>query len=85
MSEYLDFKQLPFKGKTKKFHIISKSSGFILGLISWYPQWRCYTFSAAYPTTWNIGCLKDIQDFLQKLMDERKPIKKLPFHIDSEK
>jgi hypothetical protein len=72
MSEYLEFKQIPFKGKTKKFHIISKSSGFVLGLISWYPQWRCYTFSPAYPTTWNKDCLKDIEDFLNNLMIERK-------------
>jgi hypothetical protein len=75
MSEYLEFKQIPFKGKTNKYHIISKSSGFVLGLISWYPQWRCYTFSPAYPTTWNIDCLEDVKIFLQQLRDERNKIK----------
>lgn len=85
MSEYLEFKQIPFKGKTKKYHIISKSRGFVLGLISWYTQWRCYTFSPAYPTIWNKDCLKAIEDFLQQLMDERKSTKNYCFSIDCEK
>jgi len=85
MSKYLKFKQVPYEGKTKRFEVISKKHGYSLGRISWYPQWRCYTFSPAYPTTWNTDCLEDIQIFLQQLMDERKPAKKLSFSIDSEK
>lgn len=102
MSKYLEFKQVPFKGKTKRFEIISKTSylkcdcevmvynvflGYnkeckkckgtgklplILGRISWYGTWRQYTFSPSFETIWNKDCLKDIQDFLQQLMDERK-------------
>ena len=105
MSKYLEFKQVPFKGKTKRFEVISKSSigvcekccgkgwyintnseivvdcsdcnrtgrtDIILGRISWYSQWRCYTFSPAFETIWNKDCLKDIHDFLQQLKNERK-------------
>lgn len=105
MSKYLEFQQIPFKGKTKRFEVISKRSigvcpecnglGFkaeeknhaiftcptckgtgktdiILGRISWYRAWRQYTFSPAFETIWNRECLKDVQDFLQQLMDERK-------------
>lgn len=72
ISKYLKFKQIPFKGKTKRFEIISKSSGDILGRISWYSNWRQYTFSPSYPTVWNKDCLKDIQDFIQQLMLERQ-------------
>ena len=73
MSKYLNFQQcFDFKGKTKRFEIVSKSSGDALGRISWYPQWRQYTFSPAYPTVWNVSCLQDIQNFINELMEERK-------------
>ena len=107
MSKYLEFKEIPFKGKTKRFEVVSKTrfegcidckkSGrirtgtedvgihigclscfgtgetpIILGRIQWYSQWRQYTFSPGFPTTWNRDCLKDVQDFLQQLMDNRK-------------
>ena len=72
MSKYLEFKQVPYEGKTKRFNIISKNSGDILGRISWYSPWRQYCFSPAFETIWNKDCLNDIQDFLQHLMDGRK-------------
>lgn len=72
MSKYLEFKQVPFKGKTKRFEVISKLHGYSLGRISWYGQWRQYVFSPAFETVWNKDCLKDIQDFLNNLMIERK-------------
>lgn len=72
MSKYIEFKQIPFTGKTKRFNIMSKSSGNRLGRIYWYPHWRQYTFLPDDSTVWNKDCLKDIQDFLQQLMDERK-------------
>ena len=72
MSKYLEFKQVPYEGKTKRFEVISKSHGYSLGRISWYGAWRQYIFSPAFKTVWNRDCLKDIQDFLQQLMDEWK-------------
>jgi len=71
MSKYLKFKEVPFKGKTKKFEVISKSCGAYLGLISWYPPWRQYTFNPDVQTVWNKDCLKTVHDFIQQLMDER--------------
>lgn len=71
MSKYISFEQVPFKGKTKRFEIISKSSGDILGRVSWYGAWRQYVFSPSFETIWNKDCLKDIQDFLIKLMQEK--------------
>ena len=108
MNKYIEFKQIPFKGKTKRFEIISKTSfeeckncsgsGNILqhiifkndlavecytcgglgklpiklGRISWYPQWRQYAFSPAYPTVWNHDCMNTIIGFIIDLMEERK-------------
>lgn len=71
MNPYLEFKQVPYEGKTKRFEVISIKHGYTLGRISWYGGWRCYIFSPAFETIWNKDCLKDIQDFLQQLMDER--------------
>lgn len=72
MSKYLEFKQVPYKGKTKRFEVISKNNGYSLGRIMWYSNWRQYTFQPGFPTVWNKDCLKDIGDFLNNLMIERK-------------
>jgi len=72
MSKYLMFREVPYKGKTKRFEIISKMHCCYLGRISWYSPWRQYCFTSIPDTVWNKDCLKDIQDFLQYLMDERK-------------
>jgi hypothetical protein len=71
-SKYLEFKQVPYEGKTKRFEVMSVKHGYSLGRISWYGAWRQYTFSPAFETVWNKDCLKDIENFLQQLMDERK-------------
>jgi len=72
MSKYLKFKQVPYKGKTKRFEVISKNYGHSLGRISWYGAWRQYVFSPAFETCYSKDCLKDIEDFLNNLMIERK-------------
>ena len=72
MSKYLEFRQVPYKGKTKRFEVISKSQGYAIAKIQWYSAWRQYVFSSAFETVWNRECLKDIENFLQRLMDERK-------------
>jgi len=72
MSKYLKFVRIPFNGKTKRFEIISKSTGTTLGRISWYPSWRQYVFSPVFETIWNKDCLNDIQNFLNNLMEEKK-------------
>jgi len=72
MSKFLEFKQIPYEGKTKRFEVISIKHEYCLGRISWYGAWRQYTFSPASNTVWNKDCLKDIQNFLEALMIERK-------------
>jgi len=72
MSKYLEFKQVPYEGKIKRFEVISKNHGFILGRILWYVAWRQYIFHPQTETIYNKDCLNDIKNFLQQLMDERK-------------
>lgn len=67
MSKYLEFKEIPFEGKAEKFEVISKNHRYVLGRISFYPQWLQYVFSPSSETIWNKDCLNDIQKFLDKL------------------
>lgn len=72
MSEYLEFKLYKELPKTKVFNVINKKSENLLGRIGWYPQWRQYVFIPAFQTIYSSGCLKDIKDFIDNLMIERK-------------
>jgi len=63
--------QSPSK-KTMTLIISAKSTGDYLGVIKWYGAWRRYCFYPANMTVFSSGCLKDIQNCLDKLMNERK-------------
>jgi len=74
--KYLSFVELEPKPKTKVFEVRSKSSNCLLGFVQWYAQWRKYCFLTAsgtvYGTVFDADCLRDIQDFINRLMLERK-------------
>ena len=73
-SKYLWFNKQPKKPerKTDLFEVRSKLSGSILGYVHWYSQWRRYVFSPSSATIFDANCLADIQDFIKKLMQERR-------------
>lgn len=62
--KYLTFEDLaPGKGmKTKVILVKSARSGIRLGVISWFGQWRQYTFQPYDGTIWNPDCLKVVSD-----------------------
>jgi len=72
MTQYLSFRWLFDKPKTGVFGVYSLSSGEELGRIFWYASWRQYCFFPTSETVWSRGCLHQIQDFMNKLMEERK-------------
>jgi hypothetical protein len=65
---------LPTSGKRKTavWQCLNKSTDFSLGTIQWHSAWRQYCFFPEWNTVFNRGCLEDINDFIQQLMDERK-------------
>jgi len=73
-TEFLEFIEVPFEGKTKWFEVRSVRSDELLGKIQFRPGWRCYVFEPCFPTIWSSDCLMDIQVFLNTLNDERKKI-----------
>ena len=75
MSSYLAFRELQDTGKTKVYGVASVRHGDRLGLIRWFGRWRQYTLEPAAGTIWNKDCLKEVADFLDQLMAERKKAK----------
>jgi len=70
--EYVKFTLAQRKARTNVYFVVSKSDNSILGRIYWECPWRQYVFHPAPKTIWSCGCLKQVIDFIQKLMDERK-------------
>lgn len=71
MSEFIEFELIEKKPKTDVYAVNNKTSGDMLGIIKWYPAWRQYCFFPSEETLYERKCLKDINNFMQRLMDER--------------
>ncbi len=71
---WLKFNELDVpKRKTQVFEIRNTKTDFFLGTIEWDGSWRQYVFSpTAEPSKFSKGCLKEISDFINELMEERK-------------
>ena len=74
MSKWINFLKLekPAERKTDVFHVVTKDDITILGRISWYAPWRCYSFQPNSNCVFEHQCLKAIAAFLDTLMLERK-------------
>ena len=59
-------------GKTQKWFVKHKDSDDGLGYIKWNCGWRQYWFEPTSDTGFSKGCLRDIANFIHKLMDDRK-------------
>jgi len=58
--------------KTKEFAVMNKDNGSYLGRIKWYGSFRQYSFFPEPECVFEKTCLKDIIDFMNQLMTERK-------------
>lgn len=73
--EFIRFEQVGDTGKTTVWRCVNKRYDTILGAIRWFGSWRQYVFLPAINTFFSSGCLKDIQEFINQLMQERKESK----------
>jgi hypothetical protein len=71
-TQYLVFEEHPTKTKTKFITVVNSKSEDIIGEIKWYGPWRQYCFFPEFDTVWNMTCLNDVQEVIQKLMKDRK-------------
>ena len=53
-----------FSGKPV-YRIFNNKSGTQLGIISYYPLWRCFVFSSQPECVFNNSCLCDVIDFIE--------------------
>jgi len=74
-TQYLVFEELPTKTKTKYITVTNKRSQDIIGEIKWYGSWRQYCFFPEFDTVWNNGCLTDVLEVINTLMEDRKKSK----------
>jgi hypothetical protein len=73
MKKYLNFAQVSNPGrKTKRFHIFNEATGDCIGEIYWRNTWRKYVSCTGDNFDITAGCNREIADFLDKLMEERK-------------
>lgn len=70
--EYIIIEKIDEKPKTNVYRVNNKKSNDSLGVIKWFGNWRQYCFFPSFFTVYSKGCLNDIQDFIQKIMNERK-------------
>lgn len=73
ITKYLNFTQISDTGKTKLIGV-GNNSGEKLGMIRWKPGWRRYAFEPNEGTIFDSSCMKEIVEFIDSLMDERKNI-----------
>jgi len=52
--------------KTRNYRVMSKRNDF-LAVIQWHSSWRQFVLMPTGGTVWSGGCLRDIQDALQKI------------------
>jgi len=83
-SKYLIFVEKKYekkyKTKTKIFEVRNLYDE-LLGFIKWYAPWRkyCFIIYGLLPSklVFDTDCLKDIQNFIDGLMAERKTVKRM--------
>ncbi len=57
--------------KTARFEVWSKSPCRI-GMIKWYPAWRCYSYFPDPNTLYEKVCLREIADFCEEVTRQQK-------------
>ena len=59
---YLRITEVQTSKLTRHWNVES-TSGHRLGVVKFFPRWRCYSFFPADDTTFNGGCLSDLAAF----------------------
>ena len=71
-SKWVDFYEIEMKGKITKTFQVATKNGDGIGRIKWFSNWRQYCFFPDENTLYNSECMKDVSEFIDGLMQERK-------------
>lgn len=69
---YLAFTEVHDTGKTKVWRVDNTNDGSYLGDVRWRGGWRKYVLSIQGSSVWSADCLRDVAEFIEKQMQERK-------------
>lgn len=69
---YIKIELIDKNPKTNVYSVKNKKSDNLLGFIKWYGAWRQYCFFPINSTIYSRDCMKDINDFINKIMEKRK-------------
>ena len=69
---YVKIELIDKNPKTNVYSVKNKNSDDLLGFIKWYGAWRQYCFFTVNSIILSKGCMKDINDFISKIMEKRK-------------
>lgn len=69
-TKYIMIDKVKDTGKTTGWEV--STGGWVLGYIKWDTGWRRYVMEPYTNSKWDKDCLKDIMEFLDDLMKERK-------------
>ncbi len=73
MAKWIEFIEVNVPNKkTKTFVVQNKDNFSVLGIIKWYGGFRQYSFYPEPNCVFEKTCMKDIIDFMEALMTERK-------------
>lgn len=72
MSKWVEFREVVFKGKTRRWEVVTKEGGIVIGRIQWHGAWRRYTLAPAFPTVWEEQCLRDVAEFIETQTREHR-------------
>ena len=75
--QFLHFRKLERNpgAKTDRYSVASHHGAY-LGIIRFYPQWRCYVCEPGDNTVWSWDCCKEMSEFLKKITDEWRASKR---------
>ena len=71
VTAYLDFQETLNPGR--KTRVWEVRNTVLLGRVAWWSHWRRYTFWPEKATILDAACLREVADFLEARMAERKP------------
>lgn len=72
MTSYIEFELVEKKPKTDVYHVVNTNENIVIGMIRWYGAWRKYCFFPEDDIVLSGGCLHDIEEFINELMEKRK-------------
>jgi len=70
--QWIKFVQVDSPRRTQIWSCRNLRSDDELGVVQWYGPWRQYCFLAKTGVVFSAGCLKDVQTFIENLMEARK-------------